>query len=59
MPISEGSWHLTKVDANRTKVTHEFKGDPAGNIPASMVNLFLVAGPIHTLTSLNAYVKGK
>lgn len=55
MPVSEGLWIL-KPKEQGTEVLHEFKGDPAGNVPPSMANLFVVAGPISTLTELEKYL---
>ncbi|MCV9387142.1 START domain-containing protein [Reichenbachiella ulvae] len=55
MPVSEGIWIL-KPKEQGTEVLHQFKGDPAGNVPPSMANLFVVAGPISTLTELGEYL---
>lgn len=55
MPVSEGSWRLIKIDQSKTRIEHRFKGDPAGNIPAGIANLFLVAGPVNTLGSLKKF----
>ncbi len=56
MPVSDGSWSLIAIDSDHTKVIHQFRGDPAGNIPTSIVNMFIVAGPINTLTRLKEYL---
>lgn len=58
MPVSQGSWTLKCLNGQSTLVEHQFEGDPAGNIPAGIVNMFLVGGPINTLSSLRDYVKG-
>ena len=56
MPLSFGSWLLKEKKDGTTYVEHEYVGDPAGSIPSSVVNLFLVSGPINTLTHLEEYV---
>ncbi|MFY0687484.1 MAG: hypothetical protein JXQ90_09980 [Cyclobacteriaceae bacterium] len=56
MPISQGSWTLTSNKDGTTHVIHQYLGDPAGNVPTGIVNMFLVAGPINTLTQLRAYI---
>ncbi|GAL85997.1 hypothetical protein PA14_44080 [Sporocytophaga myxococcoides] len=56
MPISEGGWQLRKINEHTTEVIHQFKGDPGGNIPVAIVNLFLVDGPLNTLTQLKGIV---
>ena len=56
MPISEGSWILTPDENGSTNVIHQFKGDPGGNVPSAIINMFLVGGPINTLTNLKAYL---
>jgi hypothetical protein len=56
MPVSEGEWQLRKINEHTTEVVHQFKGDPGGNIPVAIVNLFLVDGPINTLTQLKGMV---
>lgn len=52
MPISRGGWLLTPLTDTTTAVNHFFMGDPAGNIPSSVVNMFLVSGQINSLTNL-------
>lgn len=56
MPIGEGGWRLKQIAPNKVEVHHQFKGDPAGSIPSGIVNMFLVAGPINTLTQLQEYL---
>ena len=57
MPVAKGVWKLTKIDDQHTQVLHQYLGDPAGNIPGGIVNMFLVAGPINTLTKLEELLK--
>lgn len=56
MPVSSGGWRLTRLSHGHTKVEHWFMGDPAGNIPGGIVNMFLVAGPINTFNQLNEFL---
>ncbi len=56
MPVSEGGWQLRKINEHTTEVIHQFKGDPGGNIPVAIVNLFLVDGPLNTLTQLKGMI---
>lgn len=51
MPVSDGSWIL-KENGQKTFIELTYLGDPAGNVPTSVVNMFLVAGPINTLSGL-------
>lgn len=57
MPISTGNWTLTLSPNGGTYVSHQYQGDPGGNIPASMVNMLIVSGPINTLTRLEKYLE--
>ena len=57
MTISEGSWSLSRISDNKTQAIHQFKGDPAGNIPGGIVNMFLVGGPINTINNLKEFIK--
>jgi hypothetical protein len=51
-----GSWTVSPINQNLTQVEHEFEGDPKGNIPASIANLFLVQGPLNTFERLKKYI---
>ncbi len=57
MPISKGYWELRPNRDGSTHVIHQYLGDPAGNVPTGIVNMFLVAGPVNTLTQLSDYIK--
>ncbi|MFY0626128.1 MAG: hypothetical protein JXR07_07535 [Reichenbachiella sp.] len=59
MPVASGSWKLKQISSNKVEVHHQFKGDPAGNIPAGIVNMFLVAGPLNTMTQLQEYISSR
>ena len=59
MSVAKGHWKLTRLSENKTKLEHQFRGDPAGNIPGGIANMFLVAGPINTLTKLKGYLEAR
>jgi hypothetical protein len=52
-----GYWLLQPKDANRTYVTYQFFSDPQAGFPSWIVNLFIVDGPINTLSNLKKIVK--
>ena len=52
MQDSRGSWTFKKADNDRVEVVHQFYGDPEGNIPNWIVNMFIVSGPYNTLLNL-------
>jgi len=56
MPCGRGLWIFTPLDDGKTKVHHQFGGDPGGNIPAWVVNMFLVDGPYKTMLGLQEVV---
>ena len=49
---SEGRWIFRKTERNGMEVTHQFYGDPEGNVPVWIINMFIVSGPFKTLTRL-------
>lgn len=52
MKESGGFWIFKRNDANRVEVIHQFFGNPEGNIPNWIVNMFIVSGPLKTLENL-------
>ncbi|MCI5056328.1 MAG: START domain-containing protein [Flavobacteriales bacterium] len=52
MTYAVGSWEFTTLDNGKTKVVYQFLGDPGGQIPTWVVNLFLVDGPHKTLLKI-------
>ena len=58
MPSGDGLWIFTPLNNGKTRVYHRFGGDPGGNIPAWIVNMFLVDGPYKTMTELRERVAG-
>ena len=55
---AEGSWKLNQVGAD-VKVVYSFVAEPNGNIPAWVINMFVVDGPIETLGKLYELCKVK
>ncbi len=52
-----GKWKLTSLPGGKIQVIFQFLGDPGGNIPTWVVNLFIVDGPYQTLANLRELVK--
>jgi hypothetical protein len=49
---STGKWTVTPADNNHLKVEYEIEVDPAGVIPAWLINLFATKGPLETFEKL-------
>jgi ribosome-associated toxin RatA of RatAB toxin-antitoxin module len=49
---SEGTWKVKKKNKDTVEVIHQFYGDPEGNVPGWIINMFIVTGPFKTLTRL-------
>ena len=52
MQSGGGLWVFTPTKDGKTSLYHQFGGDPGGNIPAWIVNMFLVDGPYKTMLGL-------
>ncbi|TNF42990.1 MAG: hypothetical protein EP310_05230, partial [Bacteroidetes bacterium] len=52
-----GYWELTAEDNENVKVIYQFHGEPGGEIPAWLVNSFVVGHPFETLKNLKNRVK--
>ena len=59
MDYAKGSWIISSSDGVTSTIIHEFEGDPKGNVPAGIVNLFIVQGPINTIERLKEYIRKK
>jgi hypothetical protein len=57
LPEGRGLWVFTPLENGKTEVYHRFGGDPGGNIPAWIVNMFLVDGPHKTILGLQEKVE--
>lgn len=49
---SQANWTLTPVDKQHTKGVYTLSFDPAGNIPAWLINLFITEGPYRSFTNM-------
>jgi hypothetical protein len=56
MDYATGSWIVSTSQGAKTNIEHEFEGDPKGNVPSGIVNLFIVQGPINTIERLKEYL---
>jgi len=54
---TDSIWRLTPKGPNRVEIYHEAHADPGGQLPAWIVNSFLVDGPVRSLTQLRARVE--
>lgn len=53
---ASGFWKLT-TNGNKTKVVYQFLTDPAGSLPAWIINMMIVDNPYQTLVSLKKKVE--
>lgn len=56
---AKGKWIFKKNDRKMVDITYQFYGDPEGNIPTSVINLFIVNGPYKTLLNIKDLFKSK
>ena len=59
IPSGAGLWTFIPLQNGKTRVYHRFGGDPGGNIPAWIVNIFLVDGPYKTMIGLQERISGE
>jgi hypothetical protein len=52
-----GQWVFKPMGDSTTEVFHRFFADPSGNIPAWIVNMFIVDGPFKTLIAMRDRVE--
>lgn len=57
MTDADGFWKLTSLEDEKTKVTYQFSSDPGGNLPAWIINMFIVDGPYETFIELKKKVE--
>jgi ribosome-associated toxin RatA of RatAB toxin-antitoxin module len=57
MNEGNGLWKFTPTEDGRTEIYHRFMGNPAGNIPSWIVNMFIVDGPYKTMIGLRELVE--
>jgi START domain len=54
---AKGMWQLTPLQKNKIEVLYQFHADPAGNIPNSVINMFIIDGPYNSFVNLKKKVE--
>jgi hypothetical protein len=54
---SQGLWTISPCGYNRVKINYTLHTDPAGNLPAWVVNMFATEGPMQVFENLRVEVK--
>lgn len=49
---AKGFWEFAPKNEREIQITYQFYGDPAGNLPDWIINLFIVSGPYTTLMNI-------
>jgi hypothetical protein len=57
MPVSKGEWHIYQMTEEKVNIEYSYAVDPAGAIPAWVVNMFIVDGPYKTLLMMKDYIE--
>lgn len=57
MNYGEGTWELSAVSDNEVAVVYSLRADPAGELPAWIVNGFVTQGPQHSFKQLRSYLQ--
>jgi len=57
MPVADGYWEFKRLQADDFQVTMQFDSDPGGEIPAWLINMFIVQSPYNTLLNLRDKVQ--
>jgi len=52
MTNGKGYWLMEPLPGGKTRVVHQFIGDPGGSMPAWIVNIFIVDSPYKSLMGL-------
>ncbi len=56
MTNGKGYWLIEPLSGGKTRLVHQFIGDPGGNMPAWIVNIFLVDSPYKSFLGLRQEV---
>ena len=56
---AKGKWIFMKSGKKMVDITYQFYGDPEGNIPTAIINLFIVNGPYKTLLNIKSQCNSK
>jgi len=54
---SSGKWVITPVDGNHVKIDYTLHVDPAGSMPAWLVNMFAANGPLQIFENLKTQIQ--
>jgi hypothetical protein len=54
---SVGNWYITPIDKHRIHVVYELQVDPAGALPAWLVNMLSTKGPFESFKSLRTQLQ--
>lgn len=57
MTYVKSSYVLTPLDKNRVKVVFQNHSDPAGDVPQSIINMFITETPYYTLSNLRKMIE--
>lgn len=57
MTYMKSSYLLTPLDKNRVKVVFQNHSDPAGDVPMSVLNMFITDTPYYTLLNLKRMIE--
>ncbi len=49
---ASGFWQIKQTGENKINLIYQYYGEPGGNIPGWLVNMFIVDGPLETLINL-------
>lgn len=52
-------WTIKELAKNKLSVEYQSRTDPAGNLPAWLVNLAVTTGPLKSMQQLEQYIKNK
>lgn len=52
-------WKITEIEKNKLKIEYQSRTNPAGNLPAWLVNIAITTGPLKTMQRLEEYIKNK
>jgi hypothetical protein len=57
MTYMKSSYLITPLSANRVKIAFQSHADPAGDLPQSVINMFLIETPYQTLLNLKKIIE--
>jgi hypothetical protein len=58
VPITEATWTVTPIQDNKIKINYSVRIDPGGEVPAWMVNMFIVKAPFESFKKLTSILQG-